>query len=454
MNRSRSRGSKRPARSFGALDLEGKVAEAGGQSGFGLEVSADGQQQQQQQASRISAEAGASAALPSAGIYGGRPNSAFSMANLRQTRLFQTPSVKQRAPTPASVANTQKSDRSGRSRFSKASNAMVSRSTSAIRRRAANSEMSPAVHVVCAISENLARETCVASLDAGSATSLQVTKQGNGQTYSETLAYLEILKPNEILLNEGRRNSQLVRKIMDLYNVTPSASAMDLHMEHQGRRRGRQRRSQNASRSGDEPSVAQEDENSSRFGPGTGTAVVKFISRACFDQTRGAELLQRIARKETCDATLLEEYILLSAAHAVLHYTQQSLGASLAANSLHLSVNAGGNNRMTIDRSTLLQLELLINSRSGKVKDSLIGSIDCTKTTGTLTDSTLASTCSFLYSRLTFLFLVSGQSSIAYQSHFTSDSRGHYQFQTRVGRHVLGERRHLLHRIGTFVESS
>jgi DNA mismatch repair protein MSH4 len=252
------------------------------------------------------------------------------------------------------------------------------------------SGMAPAVHVVCAISENLARETCVASLDAGSATSLQVTKQGNGQTYAETLAYLEILKPDEVLLNEGRRHSQLARKVLELYNASNNTNTMEFGGggEAAGRQNQNQRRTSRGGMTGHaedhdddfgDESAAQETE--SRYGPCGTSTVVKFISRSCFDQTKGAELLRKIAREETCDASLMEEYILLSSAYAVLHYTQQSLGASFSKGCLHLSINAGGNNRMTIDRSTLLQLELLVNSKTGKVKDSLIGTIDCTKTT-------------------------------------------------------------------------
>ena len=116
-------------------------------------------------------------------------------------------------------------------------------------------------------------------------------------------------------------------------------------------------------------------------GPCGMSTVVKFVPRAYFDQTKGAELLQRIARSDTYDPSLMEEYILLSSAHAVLLYTQLCLGANFARNSLHLSVNAGGNNRMNIDRSSLLHLELLANAKTGKIANSLIGTIDCTKTT-------------------------------------------------------------------------
>jgi DNA mismatch repair protein MSH4 len=189
-------------------------------------------------------------------------------------------------------------------------------------------------HVVCAISENLARETCAASLDLLCPTQLHVTKQGNGQSYAETLACLDILRPHEILLNEGRSNSPLARKILETF-----------HTEN-----------------------------------GEG-CVVKFISRSFFDQTRGAELLRRVSRADTYDPTIVEEYILLSSVHAVLHYTQTHLGGSFARNSLFLCVNAGGLHRMTIDRSSILQLELLVNAKTAKVANSLIGCIDRTKTT-------------------------------------------------------------------------
>ena len=201
------------------------------------------------------------------------------------------------------------------------------------------------------------------SMDAGSPVSIFVTKQGNGQTYAETVAYLETLKPDEILLNDGRRHSQLARKIMELFNVS-STSIDDPVNDHS-----------------QEVNKHNKDVPDSRYGELDSSTVVKFISRASFDQTKGAELLMRIAREETYDPTMVEEYILLSSTHAVLQYVQQCLGATFMKNSVNLSINSGGNNRMTIDRATMLQLELLVNAKTGKVKDSLIGAIDCTKTT-------------------------------------------------------------------------
>jgi DNA mismatch repair protein MSH4 len=197
-----------------------------------------------------------------------------------------------------------------------------------------------------------------------------VTKQANGQTYAETLAYLELLQPDEVLLNEGRRNSQLAKKILQLYEMDLS---LQLPLGGGGFApiSGMQGVAARSSRCGDGFRPRLQD----------ASTVVKLISRSYFDQTKGAELLQRVVREETYDASCSEEYILLSSTYALLHYTQQCLGAAFSKHSVHLTINSGGNNRMTIDRSTVFQLELLANARTGKTRNSLIGTIDRTKTT-------------------------------------------------------------------------
>jgi DNA mismatch repair protein MSH4 len=310
---------KRQARSF---DLQSKVARTGGATGFSL-LDNDDDDDEPNKEER------------SAGLYGHHGGGTVA-SSIHRTRLFQT------TPTTTRTPASRHSQDSRRSRFSRASTLP------------AMTNQAAAVHIVCAVSENLARETCVASLDAGAPTALQVTKQGNGQTYAETLAYLEVLKPDEILLNEGRRNSPLARKVLELFGTG---------------------RVDTANEGGEE-----EEEEEDRFDGGLANqTVVKFISRSCFDQTRGAELLRKIARDY--DAHVAEEYILLSASHAVLNYTQTCLGANFCRNSLVLHIHAGGNHRMSMDRSTLLQLELLVNSKTGKAKHSLIATVDCTKTT-------------------------------------------------------------------------
>ena len=252
-----------------------------------------------------------------------------------------------------------------------------------------------ASHVVCAISENLARETCLAVVDATAPTTLTVCKQGNGQAYMETMACLQQLQPDEVLLNDGRRTSPLVRKVMELYNQDPPTTAVDwtqfkdLQMtgapdNHPRRRRGFAKGSSRyeVDESFD-PNSYRDDVHPGRDGSQTSTTVVKFVSRGLFDQTRGATLLRKIVRDDDYDPTVVEEYILLSSAHAVLTYLQSALGAHLTSNSLFLNICAGGvaKNRMAIDRTTLWQLELLANSKTGKSQHSLIGTINRTKTT-------------------------------------------------------------------------
>ena len=296
----------------GPRTLQEKVKDNGGVTGSALEV-----------------EPSSTHKREAVGIYGRRNQS--SASSVRTQRVFA-------ASTTASSPQTAPSRRS---RFSR-----PSRSRLAI--------PSAATHVVCCISENLARETCVASLDAGAPTTMQVTKQGNSQTYAETVAYLEMLRPDEVLLNEGRRTSQLARKILELYEQDDTDRTEADHRE-------------------------QDDED--RFGSLQTQTVVKFLPRSLFDQTKGAQFLKTVARQETYDATLLEEYILLSSSYALLHYVQHTLGCTFSKHSVFLSINTGGNNRLAIDRSTMMQLELLVNSKTGKAKDSLVDSIDCTKTT-------------------------------------------------------------------------
>jgi DNA mismatch repair ATPase MutS len=172
-------------------------------------------------------------------------------------------------------------------------------------------------------------------------------------------------------MNEGRYHSPLARKVLQHFDLQRGA-------KHDG-----EDGSTTAAAATATAAVAS---NSSGAPPCDEVTVVKFISRSYFDQTKGADLLRRLARQDTYDSTLVEEYILLSSSHAVLHYTQLTLGAvSFTKHCLDVRVNTGGHNnhRMEIDRSTLLQLELLTNNgakSSSNRKHSLISTMDCTKT--------------------------------------------------------------------------
>ena len=327
------------------LDLEEKVELAGGASGFGLEETSGAESQVPGSNSKTEAR-----------IYGGcRSNGASQTADNYILRRWMSFDNNSRPPSKAASTRSVDSRATKTSRLDsriRRASKISSQGASSSRSRVAMP--SATVHIVCAIGENLARETCIASIDAGTPVCLQVTKQGNGQTYAETLAYLEMLKPHEILLNEGRKSSPLAKKVFQLFGIETISHYADDKENYQA---------------------------NLESAPCKSSTVIKLISRSYFDQTKGAELLRRVARSETYDATMVEEYILLSSAHAVLHYTQHCLGATFARNCLDLVVNSGGNNRMAIDRSTLLQLELLTNAKTGKTQNSLIGTVDCTKTT-------------------------------------------------------------------------
>ena len=55
-------------------------------------------------------------------------------------------------------------------------------------------------------------------MDAMSPNTVRIHKMANGQTYIETLSYLEMICTHEVLLNEGRRNSQLCLKVLRLFH--------------------------------------------------------------------------------------------------------------------------------------------------------------------------------------------------------------------------------------------
>jgi DNA mismatch repair protein MSH4 len=393
--RAPSKKRSRRSSSSGSTGLEAKVAETGGRVGYGLEANDPRDVTTRKEG---------------AGVYGSRASVASASKAPRRRLFLQAHSNKssgtQTNGTSKGVrgdASTIKSgapsnpysSSSNRRPMTSSASTVATRTTKASTLPKAAGLRSGVEHIVCAISENLAKETCVTSLDAGSPTSLLITKQGNGQTYAETLAYLEVLQPDEILLNEGRRNSQLAKKVLALYRQTENTDNpidVDRNRRRGNKRKSRQGRHFATSAFDREPSrrdtVDSDEDNEDAVQPGGAFSgpcntctVVKFVPRSYFDQTKGAELLQRIARSDTYDPSLMEEYILLSSAHAALLYTQLCLGANFAKKSIYLNVNAGGNNRMNIDRSSLVHLELLANAKTGKMANSLIGTIDCTKTT-------------------------------------------------------------------------
>jgi DNA mismatch repair protein MSH4 len=312
-------------------------------------------------------------------------SASLAASSLQQKRLFSTPGKRVINETSI-IGNERRGDNYGNdhssSRMPTTANSFQSRFT----RRSQgprNSLMAKAsiTHIVASVSENLARETCVVSLDTGVPTAVCISKQGNGQTYAETISYLEILQPHEIVLHEGRQNSYLARKILELFSAP--FRAMDFPRDDSERYSSRRNGINADERLGESNDMGRYSKDVLR--ENRSHSVVKFISRVFFDQTRGAELLRRIARPETFNESLIDdEYILLSASYAVLQYTQKCLGATFAIHSVSLFFNdpgmPGSNNRLVIDRSAVKQLELLLCNKTGKTPQSLVGTIDRTKT--------------------------------------------------------------------------
>ncbi|KAL3908467.1 MAG: hypothetical protein SGILL_008469, partial [Bacillariaceae sp.] len=276
---------------------------------------------------------------------GFQSSSASSVAASRSGASRHFTGINQQASSSKSVASRPSSTRTGR---------LFSANT-----HHNQPPQEPQSHVVCAITENLAREACIVSIDTAYPMILNVTKQCNAQTYAESIACLSILEPHEILMNECRQHSPLARKVLQ-------------HCKFQRQSARETAEESNATRDVDGLPV---------------TTTLKFISRAYFDQTRGADLLRRLARKDTYDNSLVQEYILLSSSHAVLHYTQRCLGLSFMSNCLDIRTclaDPNGTMRprvMDIDRASIIQLELLASIKPGKSKEaSLIGVMDFTKT--------------------------------------------------------------------------
>ncbi|GMH60172.1 hypothetical protein TrRE_jg12063 [Triparma retinervis] len=268
---------------------------------------------------------------------------------MTKTPTFSTSGRSKRALSPnatdknsgSSKKGTTKgvSGRGGHFRSSSASNVLSG--------KAPNSRKSS--HCICSVVENLARETAIASIDVLNPTMLTILKQSNSLSYNETLLALDVLQPDEILLNEGRKSSPLVGKISSYYNSSCGA-------------------------------VPQDDSGPSR-NLGDTDIVVKLISRAHFDQTKGAEFLTRVLRVSTFNPDMLTEFIVPSAANAALTYCQGTTSIVFSPHCLSVSMNASElNSRMSIDRSTVMHLELLTNSRCANKKQSLFHTIDNTVT--------------------------------------------------------------------------
>jgi len=193
-------------------------------------------------------------------------------------------------------------------------------------------------HVVVSLSANLARETALCWLDLSSPLTISVEKMSNSTNFNETIRAISSICPNEIILEENRRGSILSTAV------------------------------------------------ASRFASvNTENIATTYLNMSEFDQTRGAELLEKLVRPSTWSPEVVrEEFVILAAASALLSYASTRLGTQFLPHSMTFAYNSSAfSSLMTIDPATVQNLELVscIDSRGiGGNNGCLFGAINNTVT--------------------------------------------------------------------------
>lgn len=105
---------------------------------------------------------------------------------------------------------------------------------------------------------------------------------------------------------------------------------------------------------------------------------IQYVSRAYFDQDRGAEFLRRVSAQHI-DSEVLARYTVLGAAFCILKFIENQNSFTFPRGSVQLNfIDSNVGEFMTIDRRTILSLEIISNARSGDQHNSLFGKIDRT----------------------------------------------------------------------------
>ena len=192
------------------------------------------------------------------------------------------------------------------------------------------------LQTVVVVVENRARETTLAV--AKSYHLLQIYSLVDGPSYCETTDLLTQLSPDEVLLHssscQGTSRSLMCRKI-------------------------------------EEWQQAQQSEQQPEIVP---------VSRAYFDQDRGAEFLRRVSTSKL-DGDILANYTVLGAGYALLKFLESRNGLIYPRASVNIHfVNHNAADFLMIDRRTASSLEIVHNIRSGDQRNCLFGVINRTKT--------------------------------------------------------------------------
>lgn len=106
---------------------------------------------------------------------------------------------------------------------------------------------------------------------------------------------------------------------------------------------------------------------------------ILYISRQYFDQDKGADFLKNVLA--CCvDADLTAKYTVLAGSYCLLKYIEKCEGVDFVHHSLRMVYSNNVHSKLSIDRRSAINLELISNSKSGSQKSSLYGSINFTKT--------------------------------------------------------------------------
>ena len=262
-------------------------------------------------------------------------------------------------------------------------------------------------HVVASVSEGRSGDVCVSSIDASLPCALRValpsdvSRTGGGggggvgrRSRNDALAYLECLRPDEVLLNEGRKKGSGLAEEIERIFMTE----------------GDNERNGNSGEDREIPNVA-----------------IQYLPRSMFDPSGVTDILRRTVRGGVLPSALDDgsgviaigrgksggrgeggegvngcHYAPRSSIGAVLRYVTLSLGTNVMEGTLSVDFVRGGWGRVSIDPDTLRHLEVFGDARNGKVGGggsnsrgkrggkiggglirggtSLIGTIDCCRT--------------------------------------------------------------------------
>jgi DNA mismatch repair protein MSH4 len=225
------------------------------------------------------------------------------------------------------------------------------------------SQESSDASVVISVAENRSREICISKICSDSSNNLEIFLTADSHSYMNTLSIIADTKPDEILLHDGSRNNVLSKKIENEFG--DGAQRFD-DLED---------RDDNTEK---EASGGMYIDSCSNAFRSRGTRII-YISRMYWDQDRGSDLLKKILVGKI-DSDLIAKYTVLAGSFCLLRYIENTTGCTFASHSVRLKFCTGSQCQMNIDSRTAASLELISSSFDGNQKDSLFGTINCTKT--------------------------------------------------------------------------